>query len=325
MKAFRILFCLCILAVLVPSAEALTLYGSTSAGGPGELWIIDPTTGAGVQDVGPLNDATNKNYAVTGLAFSPITGVLYGSTGGKTGTLLLTINPATALVTVVGSFNTPSGATMADIAFDQSGNLFGVGSSGGPNLYSINLSNGQATVVGPSGLPAVPGTSGGGLAISPGGIFYGTPTTTQFGTYNPTTGAFTYIATPAQPAGSTASYSALAFSGNTLYGLNLGTPTHLVTITPSGSVTDIGTSVNLIDGVAFQPIIARPALSIKQAGGSVLIDWPASASGFHLQQNPDLGTTNWVANSSSVTSTGGTNEVSISPTNGSMFFRLVSP
>lgn len=248
--------------VAAASSDASILYGSTSAGGTGELWIINAATGAGIQDVGPLDDAAGSNYAVTGLAFDQQTGVLYGSTGGKTGTLLLTINPATALVNVVGNYNTGVGATMSDIDFDSAGNLYGISSAGGANLYSINTTTGQATEIGSSGVSF---TSGGGLAISPGGIFYGTPTTNQFGTYNSTTGAYTNITNPAKPAGSSASYASLAFDGNTLYGMDLGSPTHLVTIDSSGNVTDIGSSVSSIDGIAFVPEPSVVGLALGSA------------------------------------------------------------
>src|SRR5205814_5822857 len=95
------------LAAGASRARAAILYGATSAGGPGELFILNPASGAVVTDVGPLNDALTVNYPVTGLAFSPVTGVLYGSTGnaGAVDAILVTINPATALVTVIGSFN----------------------------------------------------------------------------------------------------------------------------------------------------------------------------------------------------------------------------
>src|SRR5262245_60627329 len=93
------------LLALATQVDASLLYGSTSAGGPGELWIINPANGTAVQDVGPLNDATGQNYSMTGLAFNPLTGVLYGSTGSISGQSLVAINPATALVTVVGPFN----------------------------------------------------------------------------------------------------------------------------------------------------------------------------------------------------------------------------
>ena len=199
---------------------------STPAAGPGDLYPTHPPTGAVVTHLGPLNDAFSVNYPITGLAFNPISGVLYGSTGnaGSVDAMLVTINPATALVTPIGFFNagptntsgTP--ATMADLAFDSAGNLYGIGSIGGPQLYSINPATGQATVIGSTGLTS---TTGGGLAISPGGIFYGTPTASRFGTYNSGTGAYSNIANPAKPTGGGA-YGALDFDGNTLYGLNVG-------------------------------------------------------------------------------------------------------
>ena len=147
---------------------------------------------------------------------------------------------------------------MADIAFDSAGILYGVGSIGGPNLYTINTSTGQATVVGSTGLTS---TTGGGLAISSAGVFYGTPTSTRYGTYDSVTGAYTNIANPAKPAGG-GGYSALDFNGSTLYGLNTGPtpvggttpPTHIVTIDPStGTVTDFGASLDSLDAIAFQP------------------------------------------------------------------------
>src|SRR4051794_8085104 len=247
--------------VAASQANAGTLYASTSAGAPGELYIINQSTGAVVQDLGPLNDVNSVNYPITGLAFSPVNGVLYGSTGNK-GTVdgeLVTINPATGLVTLVGPFNagpTNTGgtpATMADLAFDPTGNLYGVSSIGGPNLYSINVATGQATLVGPNGVST--SSTGGGLAISGGGVFNGTPTSTRFGTYNPGTGAYTNIASPTRPVGG--AYAALSYDGGTLYGLDLGPgpalTTHLVTINPAtGAVSDIGASVSALDAIAFQ-------------------------------------------------------------------------
>jgi hypothetical protein len=254
LKAYPFLFCALTVLAFVARADASTLYGATSSG-HGELYVLNPATGSSLQDIGPLNDVTGLNYSVTGLAFAPITGVLYGSTGGVSGTKLLTINPASGSVSVVGSFNVGS-ATMTDIAFDQSGNLFGIGSSGGAQLYSINIGTGQATVVGASGVAF---TEGGGLAVSSGGVFYGTPIPGDYGTYDPTTGAYTNITAPATPAGG-GSYAALAFDGAVLYGDNLlpgggGGLTHLVTIDPTtGNVTDIGPSVTHLDAIAFQGV-----------------------------------------------------------------------
>ena len=265
MKILHAMCFLCGILAFASNSNAGTLYASTSAGGPGELYIINQVNGAMIQDIGPLNDSFSVNYPITGLAFSPVTGLLYGSTGnaGAVDAMLVKINPAAAQVTVVGPFNagpTNSGgtpATMADIAFDASGNLYGVGSIGGPDLYSINVVTGQATPIGPNG--AATSTTGGGIAISPGGIFYGTPTSSRFGTYNSGTGAYTNIANPAKPAGG--AYGALDFDGSVLYGLNVGSgsppPTHLVTINSVGGVTDLGTSLNSLDAIAFQ--VPEPA------------------------------------------------------------------
>jgi hypothetical protein len=263
-----VLAVLAVVSFTVP-ARAGILYASSAAGATGELYVLNPTNGALVQDVGPLNDVNNVNYPITGLAFHPITGVLYGSTGnaGAVDAMLVTIDPTTALVTVVGAFNagptnsmgTPT--TMADIGFDSAGNLYGVASIAGPNLYTINLATGQATLVGANGVTT--STTGGGVAIALDGTIYGTPTSSRFGTYNSTTGAYTNIANPTKPAGG--AYSALDFDGNVLYGLNTGAgsppPTALVTINPAnGSVTLIGTSLNSLDAIAFQVPEPAPVL-----------------------------------------------------------------
>jgi hypothetical protein len=154
---------------------------------------------------------------------------------------------------------------MADLDFDAAGNLYGVGSIGGPQLYKINTVTGQATAVGPTGLTS---TSGGGLGISPGGVFNGTPTSSRFGTYNSVTGAYTNIAAPTLPAGG--AYAALSYDGNSLYGLDLGPgpglTTHLVTINPAtAAVTDVAVSVPALDAIAFR--VPEPStLSIVVVG-----------------------------------------------------------
>ncbi len=280
MKNLTVLFCALAGTTLAPRADAADLYGATAAGGPGQLYRLDPSNGAVIQNVGPLNDSFGVNYPITGLAFNPVSGLLYGSTGNNPNTTaarLVTINPLTGLVTVIGSFNagpvnvsgTP--ATMADIAFDSAGNLFGVGSIGGPQLYSINLLTGQATVIGGTGLTS---TTGGGLAISSAGEFYGTPTASRFGTYDAILGTYAIIANPAKPVGG--AYGSLSFDENgVLYGLNLGVGdpplTHLVTIDPAtGMVTDLGASVNSLDAIAFA-VVPEPSTMALFLGGIAML------------------------------------------------------
>jgi hypothetical protein len=261
-----LLACVFGLGAWTQQADAQQLYGATS-GGHGELYLLNTGTGGVLQDIGPLNDSGTINYSVTGLAYNPVNGLLYGSTGGASGHSLLTINAASGLVTVIGSFNVGT-ATMTDLAFDTTGHLYGISSSGGANLYSVNIATGQATEIGSSGLSF---TEGGGLAISSGGIFYAAPIPGEYGTYDPITGAYTHIAAPATPAGAGSSYAALAFNGSTLYGDNLvaGTSgaTHLVTIdAPTGTVTDIGSSVVHLDALAF--VVPEPGtLTLLSAAG----------------------------------------------------------
>jgi hypothetical protein len=276
---------LCVVAVLsvlaaTTQAATNTLFASTAAGAAGELYTLNPSTGAVTQDIGPTNDALGTNYPITGLAFHPVTQLLYGSVGNSNPAVaakLVLINPDTAQVTVIGNFNagptntsgTP--ATMTDLAFDAAGNLYGVGSIGGPTLYSINLATGQATAIGSSGISS---TSGGGLAISSGNTFYGTPTSSRFGTYNTTTGAYVNVGNPAKPAG-TGAYTALDFDGSVLFGLNTGPgsppPTHIVTIDPAtAAVTDIGASLNSLDAIAFPVPEPSSALTLLAGIGFAL-------------------------------------------------------
>jgi hypothetical protein len=253
-----LLLCGLSISAVVSRTEA-ALYASTASGAAGELYIIDQTNSAVIQDIGPLNDASSVNYGMTGLAFQPGTGVLFGSTANKVSAnaaKLVTINPATGLVTVVGSYGVATGDTMTDITFDPtSGVLYGVGSSGGAHLYSINTTTGAATIVGDSGFTF---TNGGGVAVDSTGVVFGSPSPVNFGTYDKVTGAFTNIGNPASPNGR--GYGGLAFDGSVLYGLNVvnktgGLPPHLVTIdTTTATVTDLGaTAIESFDAIAFSP------------------------------------------------------------------------
>ena len=266
-------------AMAASPANAGIIFGATASGGPGQLYVIDPANGGVLQNVGPLNDSLETNYPITGLAFHPATGVLYGSTGNNpsvTAARFVTIDPLTAQVTVIGSFDagpvnssgTP--ATMTDLAFDAAGNLYGVGSIGGPQLYSINVATGKATVIGSTDLTS---TTGGGLEMI-GGVAYGTPTASRFGTYDLVTGAFTNITNPIKPGGGGAYAALTADENGVLYGLNSAPgsppPTFLVTINPAdGAVTNLGGSVPSLDAIAY--IVPEPgAATVLIVGAAAL-------------------------------------------------------
>jgi hypothetical protein len=285
MKYFHLLTGILAVGIVTSRVDAqTTLYGTTGSNATGQLVTLDPATGAVLTTVGPTNIGAN-NVGITGLAYNPVNGLLYGSTGNgsnypaATRAHLVTVNTATGAVTDIGAFNA-SPNTMVDIAFNSSGQLFGIGSNADAVLFSINTTTGAATGITTPG--TVPGTVGGGLAFHPTtGVLYASPLPTNFGTYNPTTGAYTNIGTPAPlPAGTTSSFAAMKFNpAGVLYAANLDTPqtgssttpkvSHLVTINlMTAAVTDLGQSINNLDAIAFVPV-PEPA-SVLAAGAAGL-------------------------------------------------------
>jgi hypothetical protein len=255
-------------------ADAGTLYAATS-GAQGQLYILDPATGGVLREIGPLNDAAGRNYPMSGMAFHPLTKVLYGAThysptaDPATVSKLVTINPDTAEVNVIGSFFPGYPWTMTDLAFYPTGELSGIGSFGPPQKYDIDVNTGVATrsyVLG-----EFLSTEGGGVAVREGlNVFadtYVTPTADEFAVYEwvwycahsycSPVSRYTSISNPDKPTGG-GNYGALDFDGDVLYGLNVGPgsppQTHLVTINRiTGAVTDIGRSVDGLEAIAFVP------------------------------------------------------------------------
>jgi hypothetical protein len=118
------------------------LYGVDGSGqnpGAPHLFTINPATGAKITDVGAVG------FGVTGLAFHPTTGILYGTTNSNDPTLpkgLITINTTTGAGTSLGTIrNAGNVATnMPDIDFDSNGTLYGWSGTGN-DLYSIVLNS----------------------------------------------------------------------------------------------------------------------------------------------------------------------------------------
>lgn len=96
-----------------------------------------------------------------------------------------------------------------------------------------------------------------------------------------------------------------------------------VTNPPALSWYAVGSTPNgsklIVTGNESQP---APALTITQAGDGVVISWPAAFTGFVLQENSELASTNWADVTNSVSTVGGQNQVNISSFGGNNFYRL---
>jgi len=66
-----------------------------------------------------------------------------------------------------------------------------------------------------------------------------------------------------------------------------------------------------------------PLLRVYVTGSnSVVVSWPSPSTGFVLQQNPNVNSTNWVNVSLTPVDNGTNKSVLISPPKGNLFFRL---
>jgi hypothetical protein len=96
-----------------------------------------------------------------------------------------------------------------------------------------------------------------------------------------------------------------------------------ISITTEG-MTLTGSAAGQI--VAYGTIPDLPSLRIAEAGNSnVLIAWPAYATGFVLQQNPVLGSTNWVTVTNSPVQVDSEKQVTLPASASGAYFRLRSP
>src|ERR1700712_5372126 len=107
------------------ASAASVLYGATNTDGAGSLYTLDPATGAVISTIGALVDSGGNRYTLTGLAFQPGTGVLYGSTTSISTTAprhLVIVDTANGLVTDLGS---EGNLAIADLSFSADGTLYG--------------------------------------------------------------------------------------------------------------------------------------------------------------------------------------------------------
>jgi hypothetical protein len=79
-------------------------------------------------------------------------------------------------------------------------------------------------------------------------------------------------------------------------------------------------------GIWVGQVTPSPQLNLQQTNGNLMFSWTVPSTNFVLQQNLDLTPTNWTAltNTPVLNLTNLQEEVSLSPTNSSVFFRLIS-
>lgn len=98
-----------------------------------------------------------------------------------------------------------------------------------------------------------------------------------------------------------------------------------------GTVRDLtghGADGLLQFGASYLDDIIVPSsltLNASLVGSDLVLSWPITASGYSLQQNPDLDLTHWTDYAGPVTDNGTNRTVTFANPGGAMFFRLYSP
>jgi hypothetical protein len=239
-------------SAFAPTARAQALYATVS-GADSPLYVIDTAT----LTIGSIG---NIGYGITGLAFHPVTGELYGTQGGAPGNFarnLIRIDVNTGQGTIVGPLGTAPGG-VADIAFSANGTLYGW-SEQTDDLVTINLTTGAATVVGNAGIA----TRGSGLAFNAAGTLYlaGNNGNGPLRTVNPATGLTTAGPTLSGAPYPTMPIPAMKFHPVTdeLWAFNrqtdgLGGVCYLIRINPAtGAITTVANFPLRLDAMAFAP------------------------------------------------------------------------
>ncbi len=261
-------------ALATPLQAQELLYAATgSRGVNGVLYTVDPTTAVFTQ-VGPILAGASP-LGITGLAFDPLNGLLYGVTGLESPNsprTLVTINPATGAASVIGSLIDPFGSVgLGDISFRSDGTLFGYS---GSTLYTVNLSTGGLTAVGSSGN----GGEGDALAFSPTGTLYSSnsgPSGT-LDTLDPSNGALTTGPTLTNAPQSFRINAFAIDAAGVLFGSNNSqtTPDRTVSLisinTTTGSITNIGLLPNNSDAIAFT-VVPEPSTWTMLAIGALFM------------------------------------------------------
>ena len=156
------------------------------------LYTIDPATGNEISSIGPVQIGGTP-IILSGLAFSPITGALYGTTAsyGNFSYSVVTIDPATGAAALIGADGGLE-SVVYSISFDSTGVLYGL-SAAGP-IGTINLTTGTFTTIGALSEGILGGI--GFSSVSPYNLFLSEEGSDgPLSIVNKATGAATFIAT----------------------------------------------------------------------------------------------------------------------------------
>lgn len=243
------LFC----PLLVP---AQVLYVTSGNGNLSQLYTVNPLNAQSTL-IGDVLIGGTTPVVITGLAFQPGTGILFGVTGSEfsPSRVLVTINPLTAQAVSIGIVGTVRFENASDLSFAADGTLFGWTVRGGP-LMTIDPNTAARTVIGSS----LNGTQSNGLAFTPNGTLYlaGPNAPGDLYTVNLLTGAITSVVTLSNiPLNFGGSINAMASDATgLLYATGRDSGAQLVTIdTVTGVMTSMGVlSFGEADALAFSPI-----------------------------------------------------------------------
>ncbi len=313
-----------------------TLYGvNIDSIGDGGVYFIN-TNGTGYTVLHVFSNSPDGFFPNYSLTLSGNT--LYGTTrygGSKAGGnnrgngTVWKVNTDGSGYAVLHYFtNNPDGATPMDGVVISGGTLYGTTSAGGDyngTVFSITTNGNGFKVIGVFEDDIDCGEPNGDLLLS-GSTLYGTA---EYGgakyggsvySINTNGSNFTELYGFSYPALNGASGTSTNSDGCNPTGGLLLSGNLLVGATPTGGTYG--------DGTVFEIILpsppAPPSLNIAPAGGNYAVSWPSAATNFVLQQNSNLATTNWSTNSFAISDDGTNKSVSILPTAGSVFFRLIN-
>ena len=102
-----------------------------------------------------------------------------------------------------------------------------------------------------------------------------------------------------------------------------GADSVFVSMSPGSSLDEL--RISSIQRTDFN-LLTHPMLAINPVSTDIVLSWPQSAAGFHLQSaTGPLSTASWNNVTNPVTTVGGRHEVALPTMNGSRFFRLIYP